>query len=190
MDENKSRSEFEKEALRLDFAFHNAVNFTDRVVRLDGDLEDDCDFGLIDFALSEMERTSRKAITVRLKSYGGSVSEALAILGRFKRSKCQIRVEGYGVIMSAATILLAGADIRSLSKFATVMHHQSSYGVHGKHDDITLTVKQMEKEERIWASWMAEFTKQDADFWYKKGKKDFYFTAEEALELGMIDEIF
>jgi ATP-dependent protease ClpP protease subunit len=48
----------------------------------------------------------------------------------------------------------------------------------------------MEKEEKIWSGWMAEFSNKDSDFWYKKAKKDFYFTADEALELGLVDEVF
>lgn len=183
------KSEIEKEAMRLEYSYDRGVNFLDRVIVLDGDLEDDCDFSLVEFALSEMERSSKKNITIRLKSYGGSVTEALAIVGRMKRSKCQITVEGYGAVMSAAVMILASADKRLMSEYGTIMHHQSSYGAMGSHTEIQNLVAQMEKDERTWSKWMAKFSNKNEEFWYKRGKRDFYMYADEALELGLIDEI-
>lgn len=139
-----------------------------------------------------MERKSRESVTIRLKSYGGSVSEALAILGRIRSAKVsQVVVEGYGVIMSAAVIILAGAKRRRISQYAEIMNHESHYVAEGRHSEIQHQVEIQEINEKRWAKWMSEFTKKDAKFWYNKGRmKDFHFYAEDAIKYGVADEIF
>ena len=87
-------------------------------------------------------------------------------------------------------MILAAANRRMMSEFGSIMHHQSSYGAQGSHRDISDLVAQMEKDEKTWSKWMARFSQKDEDFWYKKGKKDFYMYADEALKLGLIDEVF
>jgi ATP-dependent protease ClpP protease subunit len=147
-------------------------------------------FDIVDAALSEMESDSRKSITVRINSLGGSVYEALAIVGRLKASKCKIVTEGYGAIMSAATLILACGAERRMSKFAWFMWHEASYGIEGRHKDIKDAVAQAEKEEDKWAEWMSQFSKKDAKYWRKiAAEKDAYFTPEELLTMKVIDEI-
>lgn len=184
-------SKIDKYYNHLDKYVEKGVDLVNRVIRLDGDIEDGYDFSHIDAAFTILESMSRQSITIRLKSYGGSVHEALAIIGRFKQSKCQIIVEGYGAIMSAAVIILASGDKRRVSKYACVMHHEASYGLSGRHSDIKDEIEQAEREERMWAKWMAEKTNQDAAFWYNHGsRKNFYMTAEECHACGIVDEVF
>lgn len=187
----KQNYEIDKAYSYFDRYVDKGVDVRDRIVRLDGDIEDGCDFAHIDAAFTVLERLSRKAITVRLKSYGGSVHEALAIIGRFRQSKCKVIVEGYGAIMSSAVIILASGAERRVSKYACIMHHESSYGISGRHSDIKDEIAQAEREERLWAQWMAEKTNQNADFWYNHGsRKNFYMNAQECLACGVVDEIF
>ena len=187
---DKKFLEIEKERLRLEYSFDMGINFADRVIQMTGELEDQGYFDRIDAALSEMERDSKKGITIRINSPGGSVYEALAILGRLKNSKCHITTEGYGCIMSAASLILAAGDKRKMSKYAQFMHHEAQYGLAGRHSAIQDEVAQIEREEHMWSRWMAEFTNKDAQFWYDHGKrKDFHMFAEECLATGIIDEI-
>lgn len=180
----------EIEKFRMNYLFESGLDFKNRSIQLTGIVGEDFDFSFVDCALSEIERLGRKRIIIKLNSTGGSVIEALAIVGRMKASTCQIVVEGYGVIQSAATMIFAAGNKRRISKYASFMHHESTYQLSGKHSEVTDQVVQMEKEERLWATWMAEFSKKDYKFWYNKGKrKDFFITAEQAVELGVADEI-
>ena len=179
------------EKLRLDYLFEKGISFRDRAIQLTGIVGESFDFSFVDSAIAELERiSSRRAITLKLNSPGGSVVEALAIVARIKAAKCPVTVEGYGVIQSAATMILASGSKRRISKYATVMHHQASYYAEGKHDDIAHLVSQCEREERMWCDWLEELTKKNSNFWYKKAKKDFYLTAQECVELGIADEVF
>jgi len=140
--------------------------------------------------MCELERESKKSIIVRINSPGGDVYESLAMVGRMRSSKCQVITEGYGQMMSAAGFLLAAGNKRYMSKYAMFMWHESSYRAGGRHSTVKEYVNQLEVEERLFAKWMAEFTNQTAEFWYEKGRvKDYYLTADECLEFGIIDGI-
>ena len=183
-------SKLTQAALILEYAFEYDVNFKERTILISGDI-DQSKFDILEAAMTEMESQNRKSITVRLNSPGGEVYQALAIIGRFRRSPCNIVTEGYGHVMSAATLVLASGDKRRISKYAFFMHHESSYSVDGKHSEIKREVKQMEREDSCWAQWMEDVTKRPKDFWIKTGVGvNAYFDAEELLELGVVDEIF
>lgn len=178
------------EILRLEYCFDRGVNIKDRVIQITGEIEEGY-FDFLDSALNEMERNTKKAITIRINSPGGSIYEALAMVGRLKKSKCQIITEGYGQIMSASTLLLAAGDKRRLSKYSFFMHHESSYDIEGRHSDVRDEIEHMERMEVIWSQWISELSHYDKEYWYNKGrKKNFYLTAQECLEHGVVDELF
>jgi ATP-dependent protease ClpP protease subunit len=178
----------EKE-LNLEYSFNWGVDFERRVIRLSSEIEDG-EFNGFDAALSEMESLSRKTITIRICSYGGSVYEALAVAGRIKRSPCKIITEGYGPVMSAATLILACGDERKLSRFSWFMHHAGSYEVEGTHTEIKHAVAQADRENKQWALLMQEFTGVEKGFWLSYGSdKDAYLDAEMCLKLKIVDKL-
>lgn len=182
-------SKLTQAAIILEYAFMYGVNFKERSIRLTGEISEE-HFELVDSALTELESQGRKSVTVVINSMGGDMYQALAIIGRLKRSPCHIVTEGYGQIMSAATLILAAGDRRKVSSYAFFMHHEASYGAEGRHSEIKNAVKQADKEDDKWCEWMAEFTKKDKKFWKTNGVSlDAYFTVEELLEFGVVDEI-
>jgi len=179
-------------ALQLEYYLSYGINLRDRVLTLSGPIETPM-FDLVDVAMSEFEADSRKGITVRIHSEGGSVYEALAIIGRLRSTKItKLTTEGYGQIMSAATMILACGDERKINKYAYFMHHEAAYGVEygrvSEHEDI---LEQVRKEEDDWAGWMAGFSKKNKVFWRETGcRKDAYFNPNELVKLGVADEVF
>ena len=140
--------------------------------------------------MAEFERVSKKGVTIKIHSGGGSVYEALAIVGRLRASKCHITTEGYGHMMSAATLILSCGDKRRVSEYAFFMHHESSYGLSGRHSEVKAEVEQMEQEERKWAKWMANFTGREEEYWYEIGKHvNLYLDAYQCLDHGIADEV-
>lgn len=174
--------------------FENAIGWNvdvkNRVIRISTDIDNET-FDIIDAGLTELESISKKTITIRICSLGGSVYDALAIIGRMERSKCKIITEGYGCIMSAATAILASGDERRMSKRAWFMHHEASYEVEGSHTDVANYVRQAEKEEYAWAELMEEVTMVEKSFWLDHGtNRDRYFSSQECLNLNIVDEVF
>lgn len=179
-------------SLLLGYLFDYGVDFQRRTIKITGDIDQET-FNLIDSAMTEMEAESKAAITIKVDSPGGEVYQAMAIVGRLRESKCQIVTKGYGAVMSAATLILASGDKRSISKHAWFMHHESSYGADGKHSEIKALVVQTEREEKQWAKLMAEFSNETAseNFWLERGVGvDAYFSAQDLLKLGVVDELF
>lgn len=175
--------------LHLETLLTHGINFRDRIITLKNEIDSDM-FALVDAGMSEMESDSRKAITIRINSTGGSVYDALAIVGRLKSSKCKILTEGYGAIMSAATLILACGDERKISSLSWTMFHESSYGVEGAHKQVKDIVIQAEREEEQWAKAMESYSNKDAKYWRQIVlNKNSYFDADELLGLGVVDEI-
>src|SRR4051812_7142651 len=98
----------------LDFTF-KGINLRARSITITEEIDYKW-FIEVDAAMSEFEAQSSKPVTIKISSQGGNVYDALAIVGRLKRSKCMIVTEGYGSIMSAATLIFASGNTRKISK--------------------------------------------------------------------------
>jgi ATP-dependent Clp protease protease subunit len=191
------KQDFDFEKMRLDYAFEQGIDFRNRVIRVTGPIGTPgpfdisfTTFDMVDAAMTEMEKQSNDPVTIRINSPGGEVYEGLAIVGRLSASPCQIITESYGHTMSAATLITACGDIRKMSKYTIAMFHQCSYGLQGSHEEVKQEVEQMEREEKLWAKWMANLSKKSEKFWFTAvKKKNVYLTAEEMLKYGVIDEI-
>jgi len=173
--------------------FEWGVNFKNRIIEISEEI-DDFTFSKVDAAITEMEAESKKTITIRINSQGGSVYDALAIVGRMRKSHCYIVTEGYGCIMSAATMILAAGTKRKVSELCWFMHHESTADADlgsMRTAQLEAYAKQMRREEEQWARWMSEFTDKPKEFWLDKGTHiDAYFEAPELIEMGVADEIF
>ncbi len=177
-------------AMLLSYMVEYGVDFSRRIISLTGEV-DEFMYDILDFGLTEMEASSKKAITIKINSPGGDTYQAMAITGRMKECTCQIVTKGYGQVMSAATLILASGKKRKMSTEGFLMWHESSYLMDGQHSQNKATVKQVEREEKLWANRMAQLSKKDAEFWLKNGVGiDAYFTAEQLLKMGVVDELF
>lgn len=189
LNSSNTETKLSRIAIHYEYLFEWGVDFKNRIITIDDEIDSNT-FSKLDSALTEMENESRKAVTVKINSPGGSVYDALAIVGRLRNSPCRIITEGYGCIMSAATLILACGDKRRVSSLSWFMHHEAYYGVEGRHKQVVNEVKQREREEAQWAKAMARFTKKDVKFWAKKGIHiDAYFEASELKDLGVVDEV-
>ena len=69
------------------------------------------------------------------------------------------------------------------------MVHEASAEIFGKSGDIKANADHIDELEEEFYHMMANRTNQDEDFWRKACRKDFYMSAQKALELGVIDKI-
>lgn len=184
-------TELHRNIANIEHYFDRGVDFINRVIQITSDIDYPL-FDIVDVALSIMEKDNpRSTVTIKIHSGGGSVYEALAVVGRIRASSCHIVTEGYGHIMSAATLILASGDNRKISRYAWFMHHETSYCSSGTLSQNREMLKQVEREERFWSKWMHEFTNYETEnYWYKLGiKKDVYINAEELVEMGVARSI-
>lgn len=178
-------------SLVLNYDFDYGVDLEHRIIKLTGWI-DETMWDLLDSGLNQLEAVNKSKVTIKICSPGGSTYHALAIVGRIKASRAYIVTEGFGEVMSAATLILAAGRYRKISRYGFFMWHQSSYEFDGKHEDAKALVSQTEKEENLWAFWMAEMTGERPYEWWRAEATgaDKYFGADELLTLGVVDEIF
>lgn len=183
--------ELSRVQFNLSCAFEYGVNFSERVISITDEIDEGW-YHIVDQALTHMESISKSTITIRINSPGGDTYAAMGIVGRMLKSSAYVVTEGYGHIMSAATLILAAGKSRKIHKWCRFMHHEASYALDGqKHSEHKHTVNQIEQEEMMWADAMAEMSEMSADFWKEEGiGLDAYFTAEQLLEYGVVDEVF
>jgi len=185
----QAKHDFEVDVYRIENLFTTGMCTKSRSLSLSGPI-DESSFPAFDVRMTELENRSHDPITIRINSPGGSVYDALAIVGRLVASPCKVTTIGLGQVMSAATLILACGNTRLMSKYCMFMAHQSSYNIGGSHADVKDEVEQMEREEKLWANWMQDMSSKTKKFWLTKThKRNMYLTAEECLKIGVIDSI-
>tara|TARA_Y100001963_G_scaffold35085_1_gene48913 strand:- start:1927 stop:2553 length:627 start_codon:yes stop_codon:yes gene_type:complete len=126
---------------------------------------------------------------------GGSLSEMFTIydLMELLKRRRDIATFGYGKIASAGVPLLAAGTKgkRYMSKHARIMMHHCSSNVSGPHPNVRANYNELKRVEDMMVKILAEHTKLSAGEIYNifSNNTDEYFSAEEALEMGIVDKI-
>lgn len=163
----------------------------DRIVFL-GTGIDDYVSNVIQAQLLFLESTDKnRDIQIYLNSGGGSVHAGLSIYDTMQIVQPDIAIITTGMAASMAAVLLcAGAKgKRSALKHSRVMIHQPSGGFSGKSTDMEINLREILKLKNELYNIISEHSGQPFEKVEKDSERDFWMTAEEALEYGMIDEI-
>ena len=134
---------------------------------------------------------SGKDISIYINSPGGSVYAGLGIYDtmQFINSDVQTICTGMAASM-AAVLLVAGAKgKRSALPHSRVMIHQPMGGAQGQASDIEITAREIQKLKKELYTIIAEHSGQPFDKVWADSDRDYWMTAQEALEYGMIDEV-
>ena len=130
-------------------------------------------------------------IQVLLSTYGGCVYDGLSLYDAIKNSKTEVDITCFGKIMSMGIVLLLAAKTRKAYRNTTFMIHEGSSGAIGKVSDMEDSIDESKRLNDIYFDIIESETKipkAKLDE-IRKRRKDWYFTAEEALEYGLITEI-
>lgn len=133
---------------------------------------------------------SDNKINISINTFGGSVYTALSIYSLLKAHKGQIEIRVDGVSMSAGTIITSvpGAKV-IMPKGSMMMIHRVSSVVWGNAGDMQKSADDLVKlEENIIDIYQAK-TGKDPEAIREKMNAETYFTAEEAVEFGLADEV-
>ncbi len=131
-----------------------------------------------------------ESLNLLINSPGGDVSEMFGVIDFMDLIETKVNTIVRGSAQSAAAIILAcGTGQRAASKHSTIMFHQGSTFSQGKLSDVRAGLEYSKSVEAKIYALLGERTKKDAKWWEEKMKSDFYLTAEDALEFGVIDVI-
>ena len=134
---------------------------------------------------------SGKDISIYINSPGGSVTAGLGIYDtmQFINSDVQTICTGMAASM-AAVLLVAGAKgKRSALPHSRVMIHQPMGGAQGQASDIEITAREIQKLKKELYTIIAEHSGQPFDKVWADSDRDYWMTAEEAAQYGMIDQV-
>jgi len=143
---------------------------------------------------SEIE-TSYDPLEFIVSTWGGSAADMFAIYDvmRMVRNDCDINTLGLGKVMSAGVLLLAAGTKgkRRIGKNCRVMLHGVSAGQHGNISDLENEMAEAKWTQDRLVACLTEETTMTKSYIKKLLAKrmNVYFTAEEAVELGIADEI-
>tara|TARA_B100000131_G_scaffold320315_1_gene368155 strand:+ start:2577 stop:3140 length:564 start_codon:yes stop_codon:yes gene_type:complete len=130
-------------------------------------------------------------IKLYIDSYGGMVYQCFGLIGVMEKSETPIHTFVTGAAMSCGFMILINGHKRFAYKHATPLYHQVSSGFYGKVKDLE---ERLEETKRLQGK-IEEMTISLTKISKKKlseilkNKVDWYMTSEEALSLGVVDEI-
>lgn len=133
----------------------------------------------------------RKDIHFYLNSPGGDVVATLAIYDTMQILSCPVATYCVGQAASGAAVLLAGGSKgkRYALPHARVMLHQPFGGVGGQVSDIEIQANEILRNREMLNDILANHTGQDMDRIAKDTDRDFFLSAAEAKEYGLVDQI-
>lgn len=133
-----------------------------------------------------------KDITLYINSPGGYVSAGLAIYDTMQHIRPNVATICVGDSISMAAVLLASGTKgkRYALPHSRIMLHQPSGAVTGQSTDIQVHAKELVRTREMLTKIIAEHSGRSIDEVREKTERDFFLTPEEALEFGVIDEIF
>ena len=133
-----------------------------------------------------------KDIQFYINSPGGSVTAGMAIYDTMQYIKPQVRTVCIGMAASmGAFLLMAGEKGKRLAlPNAEVMIHQPLGGAQGQATDVAIHAEWLMRTKKKMIHMMAEMTGQDEEKVSQDCERDYFMTAQEALDYHIIDEIY
>ena len=132
-----------------------------------------------------------KDVSIYINSPGGSVYAGLGIYDTMQYIQSDVSTIFTGMAASmAAVLLVAGAkDKRFALKHSRVMIHQPMGGIQGQASDIEITSREILKLKKELYTIISEHSGQPYDKVYQDSDRDYWMTAQEAVDYGMIDRV-
>ena len=164
----------------------------DRIVFLSGEIEDNMANTIVaQLLFLEMEDPDAE-INLYINSPGGSVTAGMAIYDTMQYIKCPVRTVCIGLAASmGAFLLMAGEKGKRLAlPNAEVMIHQPLGGAQGQATDVQIRANWLLRTKTKMLDMMSEMTGQPLEKLAADCERDYFMTAQEALDYHIIDEIY
>lgn len=163
----------------------------ERIIFLGGPIDDHTANAVIAQLLFLDSQNGKEDIKLYINSPGGSVSSALAIYDTMQYAKADVSTICVGLAASAGALLLtAGAKGKRLClPNSEILLHQVMGGAQGQASDVAIHAKQIIKIRERMNKIIAKHTAQPYSKIEKDTDRDYFMTAEEAKEYGVIDKI-
>ncbi|MDE0917471.1 MAG: ClpP family protease [Flavobacteriales bacterium] len=189
--ENMTRTVIEERAMPFREVDVFSRLMADRIIFM-GTGVDDYIANIIQAQLLFLESTDpKKDIQIYINSPGGSVYAGLGIYDTMQYIRPDIATICTGMAASMGAVLLCGgaAGKRTGLKHSRIMIHQPLGGARGQASDIEITAREIQKLKKELYEIIAHHSGKKYDDVWKDSDRDYWMTAEEAKNYGMIDEV-
>ena len=135
---------------------------------------------------------SDRDISIYLNTPGGSVYAGLGIYDtmQFVKSKVSTICTGMAASMGAVLLVAGEKGMRAALPHSRVMIHQPLGGIQGQASDIEITAREILKLKDELYQIISDHSGQAMDKIRQDADRDYWMTAKEALEYGMIDKVY
>lgn len=177
----------------FDILIEHGVDIRKRVLYLQGDVDKEVIHKFIRI-LKYLDKTHGDILII-LDSEGGDVNLGLAAYDAIQNCDNEVEVRVEGVAMSMGSIILQAGDKRSMGKHSRIMIHRGSTEMAGNLNDVERAMKETKRLDKACCDiYFERMVEKDIHFKRSKLEKmmdwDTYFSAEESLEIGFVDEIY
>lgn len=162
-----------------------------RIIFLQGEIYDGNANELVMKLLYLQSENRRKDIHFYINSPGGSVTATMAIYDTMQMITPPVSTYCVGLAASGGSVLLAGGEKgkRYALQHSKVMIHQPHGGVGGQVSDIEIQANEIIKTRATLNQILADHCGKTAEEIGKACDRDYYMTASEAKEFGIVDDI-
>lgn len=164
----------------------------DRIVFLSGQVEDEMANAVVaQLLFLEMDNPDTD-ISLYINSPGGSVTAGMAIYDTMQYIKAPVRTVCVGLAASmGAFLLMAGEKGKRMAlPNAEVMIHQPSGGAQGQATDVSIRAEWLIRTKKKMNQMMADMTGQSVEKVSADAERDYFMSAQEAMNYGIVDQIF
>ena len=163
----------------------------DRIIFLGSPVTDEVSDLIIAQLLFLQAEDAEKDISMYVNSPGGSVTAGMAIYDTMQFLKCDVATYCVGQASSMGAVLLAAGTRgkRFALPNARIMIHQPWGGVEGVAADISIQAKEILRLRDRINGILAEHTGKSLDQIARDTDRDFFMSAAEAMEYGLVDEV-
>jgi len=164
----------------------------DRIIFLGTEIDDTVANVIIAQMLYLSSQDPEAPITMYLNTPGGSVYDGLAIYDTMQYIPNEVQTVCTGLAASMGSVLLCAGEKgkRFALPHSRIMIHQPLGGAHGQASDIEITVKEILKLKGELYQIIADHSGKTLKQIEKDADRDHWLTAKEAVDYGMIDDIF
>ncbi|MEY3312191.1 MAG: hypothetical protein RL348_1534 [Bacteroidota bacterium] len=162
-----------------------------RTLFLGGEVNDEIANSLVSEMIILSSEDPNSDITLLINSPGGSVTAGMAIYDTMQLIENDIRTISLGLAASMGQLLLTAGTPgkRFATPHARIMMHQPLGGIGGTASDIRIQAQQMNYTKNLLAEIISKHSKRDLNEIIADSDRDRWFSAFEAKEYGLIDEV-
>lgn len=137
------------------------------------------------------QQDPEKEIQIYINSPGGEIYSGLAIYDTIRQIRAPVATTAVGMTASFGTVILAAGrkGMRYALPNATIHLHQPLGGGSGQASDVMIQAKEMQRLKDKLLDVFVEATGQPREVIERDTDRDIYFTAEKALEYGLVDKV-